>query len=87
MERKIFEKRINRFQELLKREDIDGAVIRTLSTFVYFTGTKWLRPALLIPQDGEPTAIVAKGKPSSSNRGAGLRTSWSFKRPKTSWRR
>jgi Xaa-Pro aminopeptidase len=62
MERKIFEKRINRFQELLKREDIDGAVIRTLSTFVYFTGTKWLRPALLIPQDGEPTVIVAKGE-------------------------
>lgn len=59
---KIFEKRINRFQELLKREDIDGAVIRTLSTFVYFTGTKWLRPALLIPQDGEPTVIVAKGE-------------------------
>lgn len=62
MERKIFEKRINRFQELLKREDIDGAVIRTLSTFVYFTGTKWLRPALLIPQEGEPIVIVAKGE-------------------------
>lgn len=62
MERTIFKKRISRFQELLKREDIDGAVIRTLSTFVYFTGTKWLRPAILIPQDGEPTVIVAKGE-------------------------
>ena len=59
---KIFEKRVKRFQELLKRENIDGAVIRTLSTFVYFTGTKWLRPALLIPVEGEPTVIVAKGE-------------------------
>ncbi|WP_232054795.1 Xaa-Pro peptidase family protein [Thermococcus sp. 2319x1] len=62
MERRIFERRVERFQELLRREDIDGAVIRTLSTFVYFTGTKWLRPALLVPQDGEPTVIVAKGE-------------------------
>jgi len=60
--KKIFEKRVKRFQELLKRENIDGAVIRTLSTFVYFTGTKWLRPALLIPVEGEPTVIVAKGE-------------------------
>ncbi|ALV63541.1 proline dipeptidase related protein [Thermococcus sp. 2319x1] len=62
MERRIFERRVERFQELLRREGIDGAVIRTLSTFVYFTGTKWLRPALLVPQDGEPTVIVAKGE-------------------------
>lgn len=59
---KIFEKRVKRFQGLLKRNNIDGAVIRTLSTFVYFTGTKWLRPSLLIPAEGEPTVIVAKGE-------------------------
>ncbi|NJE26481.1 aminopeptidase P family protein [Thermococcus sp. MV5] len=58
----IFKKRIERFQSLLKREGIDGAVIRTLSTFVYFTGTKWLRPSLLIPAEGQPIVIVAKGE-------------------------
>ena len=59
---KIFRKRVKRFQELLKANNIDGAVIRTLSTYIYFTGVKWLRPALLIPADGEPTVIVAKGE-------------------------
>jgi len=59
---KIFKKRLERFQELLRENDIDGAVIRTLSTFIYFTGTKWLRPSLLIPAEGEPMVIVAKGE-------------------------
>jgi len=27
-----------------------------------FTGTKWLRPSLPIPADGEPMVIVAKGE-------------------------
>lgn len=58
----IFKRRVERFQELLRENEIDGAVIRTLSTFVYFTGTKWLRPSLLIPAEGEPTVIVAKGE-------------------------
>ncbi|AIF70167.1 proline dipeptidase [Palaeococcus pacificus DY20341] len=59
---RIFKKRVERFQELLRKSEIDGAVIRTLSTFIYFTGTKWLRPSLLIPAEGEPVAIVAKGE-------------------------
>ncbi|ADT83825.1 M24 family metallopeptidase [Thermococcus barophilus] len=58
----IFKKRVEKFQRLLKENEIDGAVIRTLSTFIYFTGTKWLRPSLLIPAEGEPVVIVAKGE-------------------------
>jgi len=58
----IFRKRVERFQELLRENGVDGAVIRTLSTFIYFTGTKWLRPSLLIPAEGEPTVYVVKGE-------------------------
>lgn len=58
----IFKRRVERFQELLKENDIDGAVIRTLSSFIYFTGTKWLRPALLVPAEGEPIVYVVKGE-------------------------
>ncbi|WP_297509802.1 Xaa-Pro peptidase family protein [Thermococcus sp.] len=58
----VFRKRLERFQELLRENDIDGAVIRTLSSFIYFTGTKWLRPSLLIPAEGEPTVYVVKGE-------------------------
>jgi len=54
--------RYKRFQELLRREGIDAAMIRTLSSFTYFTGTKWLRPALLVPAEGEPTAFIARGE-------------------------
>ncbi len=58
----IFRKRVERFQELLRENGVDGAVIRTLSSFIYFTGTKWLRPSLLIPAEGEPTVYVVKGE-------------------------
>ena len=58
----VFRKRVERFQELLRDNDIDGAVIRTLSSFIYFTGTKWLRPSLLIPAEGEPVVYVVKGE-------------------------
>jgi len=61
-EEKIFRKRVERFQELLRRKDVDGAVIRTLSSFTYFTGTKWLRPSLLIPAEGEPVVFVVRGE-------------------------
>ncbi len=37
-------------------------MLRTLSSFIYFAGVKWLRPALLIPDEGEPTAFIAKGE-------------------------
>ena len=58
----IFRRRVERFQELLRENDIDGAVIRTLSSFIYFTGTKWLRPSLLIPAEGEPRVYVVRGE-------------------------
>ncbi|AFL94419.1 putative X-Pro dipeptidase 2 [Thermococcus cleftensis] len=58
----IFRRRVERFQELLRENDIDGAVIRTLSSFIYFTGTKWLRPSLFIPAEGEPVVYVVKGE-------------------------
>ena len=61
-EERIFKKRVERFQELLRENEIDGAVIRTLSSFIYFTGTKWLRPSLLIPAEGEPVVFVVKGE-------------------------
>ena len=53
-------KRTKRFQELMKQNNIEATMIRTLSTFTYFTGIKWLRPALLIPAEGEPTAFIFK---------------------------
>lgn len=61
-DREIFRRRVERFQELLRENEIDGAVIRTLSSFIYFTGTKWLRPSLLIPAEGEPVVYVVKGE-------------------------
>ncbi len=61
-ERGIFEKRVRKFQELMRENNIDGAVIRALSTFTYFTGTRWLRPSLLIPAEGDPTAIVVENE-------------------------
>ena len=58
----IFKRRVERFQRLLRENEVDGAVIRTLSSFIYFTGTKWLRPSLLIPAEGEPVVYVIKGE-------------------------
>ena len=62
MDSTIFEGRIGRFQKIMEEKNIDLVVVRTLSTFIYFTGTKWLRPSLLIPKEGEPIVIVAKGE-------------------------
>ncbi|MHA1596219.1 MAG: M24 family metallopeptidase [Candidatus Asgardarchaeia archaeon] len=50
--------RIKKFQELMRENEIDATLIRTFSSFVYFTGVKWLRPALIIPSEGEPVAFV-----------------------------
>ena len=61
-DKSIFEKRLRKFQKLLMENNIDGAVIRTLSTFTYFTGTRWLRPSLLVPAEGEPIALVVDGE-------------------------
>jgi len=54
------EERVKRFQELMKENNVDASMIRTLSSFMYFTGVKWLRPALLIPAEGEPTVFIFK---------------------------
>ncbi len=58
----IFKERVKRFQELMREKGIDASVIRTLSTFIYFTGVKWLRPSLLIPAQGDPVVIVVKNE-------------------------
>ena len=60
--KEMFEKRLRKFQELLRENEIDAAVIRALSTFTYFTGTRWLRPSLLIPAEGEPMVFVVEGE-------------------------
>ncbi len=44
----------------MKQNNIDASIIRTLSSFTYFTGIKWLRPALLIPAENDPIAFVFK---------------------------
>ncbi len=58
----IYRKRVEKFQELLRQNDIEAAVIRTVSSFIYFTGVKWLRPALMIPQEGDPWVMVFKNE-------------------------
>ena len=60
--KEILYNRLKRFQEKLKEKNIDAAMIRTLSSYAYFTGIKWLRPALLIPAEGEPVVFVANGE-------------------------
>lgn len=58
----VLRARVRKLQELLRERGIDVAVIRTFSSFIYFTGVKWLRPSLIIPAEGEPIAFVAKGE-------------------------
>ena len=58
--KKDLKKRVERFQQLMKQNNMDASMIRTLSSFTYFTGIKWLRPALLIPSEGDPIAFVFK---------------------------
>jgi len=60
--RETFERRVRRFQELLRESGVDGAVIRTISSFTYFTGTRWFRPSLLIPSEGDPTVYVVENE-------------------------
>ena len=47
---------------MLKARSIDSAMIRVLSTYAYFTGVRWLRPALLVPADGKPVLFAARGE-------------------------
>ncbi len=51
-------KRVEKFQKSMKEAGIEASNIRTLSSFMYFTGIKWLRPSLMIPIEGEPTAFI-----------------------------
>lgn len=56
------QERIRRFQASMQEKGIDATMVRTLSSFIYFAGTKWLRPALLIPADGEPVAFIFRNE-------------------------
>ncbi len=58
----ILRNRLKRFQEIMAEKNIDAVMIRTLSSYIYFTGIKWLRPSLLIPVDDEPIAFIARGE-------------------------
>ncbi len=58
----VYRERVKRFQKLMRESGIDGAIIRALSSYTYFTGTRWLRPALLIPEEGEPVVMVVKNE-------------------------
>lgn len=69
----MFEDRVRRFQKLLRKNNIEGAVIRALSTFTYFTGTRWFRPSLLIPAEGEPTVFVVEGEAEEFKRRSWIR--------------
>ncbi|MCS7385415.1 MAG: Xaa-Pro peptidase family protein [archaeon GB-1867-005] len=58
----ILRKRLQKIQDVIAEKEIDAVMLRTLSSFIYFTGLKWLRPALLIPAEGEPIAFIARGE-------------------------
>jgi len=60
--RETLERRVRKFQELLRSNNVDGAVIRTISSFTYFAGTRWFRPSLLIPAEGEPKVFVVENE-------------------------
>lgn len=55
----VLRERLKRFQRSISDIGIDAVMLRTLSSFIYFTGVKWLRPALLIPSNGDPIAFIA----------------------------
>ena len=58
----IYRERVKRFQNKMKESGIQGAIVRALSSFTYFTGTRWLRPSLLIPEEGDPVVLVVKNE-------------------------
>ncbi len=60
--RSVLHARMEKFQGMLRSREIDAVMIRVKSTFTYFTGTKWLRPALLIPANDEPVLFSVKGE-------------------------
>ena len=58
----VLKGRVKAFQKRLRDSGIDAAMIRVLSTFIYFTGVKWLRPSLMIPAEGNPVLFAVKGE-------------------------
>ena len=58
----ILRKRIKKFQDKFREQGLDGVMLRTLSSYSYFTGIKWLRPGLFIPSEGEPIAFISRGE-------------------------
>jgi Xaa-Pro aminopeptidase len=56
----VTEERIRRFQALMKSDHIDASMIKTVSSFTYFTDVQWLRPGLIIPAEGDPVAFIPK---------------------------
>ena len=58
----ILRKRIKKFQDKFREQGLDGVMLRTLSSYSYFTGIKWLRPGLFIPSEGEPIAFISHGE-------------------------
>lgn len=58
----VLRKRLKAFQEKFSSKGIDCVMLRTLSSYAYFTGIKWLRPALFIPSDGDPIAFIVRGE-------------------------
>ncbi len=76
--RGIFESRLRKFQAILRENEIEGTVIRALSTFTYFTGTRWLRPSLLVPSDGEPVVLVAEGEAPEFKRRSWIDEVWEY---------
>ena len=58
----ILKKRMETFQKKIIEKGLDGVMLRTLSSYTYFTGIRWLRPALFIPSTGEPIALIAKSE-------------------------
>ena len=58
----VLRKRINTFQKKIREMELDAVMLRTLSSYTYFTGIRWLRPALFIPASGDPIALIAKSE-------------------------
>jgi len=73
-------RRVERFQQLMRENNIDASMIRTLSSFTYFTGLKWLRPALLIPAEGEPVAFIFQYEAEEFTKKTGIRNLKTYRR-------
>lgn len=55
-------KRIAEFQARMMAKKVDAAMIKTASSFAYFSDVLWLRPGLVIPAEDEPVAFIAQSE-------------------------